>query len=597
MKCISTVLLIALLGLALGACSNDNARSSASNLSQNLSMGESPPTVPVTTAGGGAIAHQVLESRVDGADISFQVFEPKTLAVGQSYPLVLQGHGYGGSRQVAAGGFITRLTDAGYYVISIDQRGFGASGGTVRTMGPEHEGQDLVQILDWAEDLPGLRRRSNNEMYVGSFGGSYGGMYQMLLAAVDAKHRLRVLAPDITPHDLVYALNPNNVVKSGWGLALAGAGEAGAQNNGSVPNPENGQDPFIFETLTQAILTNSFSEASSNLFRYHSVKYFCDGLPAGSQEFTTPLVTPDALSVLPTPYAALDVLFTQGFRDTLFNFNDSFNNYNCLKASGGDVRLLTHQSGHILPVGVPAAIEEGFDPLYQAIALQAFQDAGGSRSCGTINLDDAQFAWFEEKLQGKAGAVDAVITTGSNVCLSLAADDHVAVANAIVGGTPYALDISMPQFSSALGIGGAVLGNGAREALLSTIPLYTAPAGGAILAGIPTMNLEFAGLSGEESEECPVPVNLAGCDPIVFLAVGHRKADSERWDLVDDQLTALRGFGAHSGQMTGIAERLAEGDQLALLIYGFHAQFPVTWSRDVFVPALDITGSVNLPLQ
>src|SRR3546814_3163824 len=77
----------------------------------------------------------------------------------------------------------------------------------------------------WAENLEGLRRRNNGEMMVGSYGGSYGGMYQVLLYAVDPKHRLRVLAPDITPHDLTYSLDPNGVVKSGWGLALVAGGE------------------------------------------------------------------------------------------------------------------------------------------------------------------------------------------------------------------------------------------------------------------------------------------------------------------------------------------------------------------------------------
>src|SRR3546814_3335435 len=58
-----------------------------------------------------------------------RVFEPTHLVVGKSYPLVLQGHGYGGSRETTApdGSFIKRLNDAGYYVISIDERGFGRS--------------------------------------------------------------------------------------------------------------------------------------------------------------------------------------------------------------------------------------------------------------------------------------------------------------------------------------------------------------------------------------------------------------------------------------------------------------------------------------
>src|SRR3546814_16308461 len=77
----------------------------------------------------------------------------------------------------------------------------------------------------WAENLEGLRRRNNGEMMVGSYGGSYGGMYQVLLYAVDPKHRLRVLAPDLTPHDLTYSLDPHGVVKSGWRLALVPGGE------------------------------------------------------------------------------------------------------------------------------------------------------------------------------------------------------------------------------------------------------------------------------------------------------------------------------------------------------------------------------------
>jgi ABC-2 type transport system ATP-binding protein len=143
---------------------------------------------------------------------------------------------------------------------------------------------------------------------------------------------------------------------------------------------------------------------------------------------------------------------------------------------------------------------------------------------------------------------------------------------------------------------GAALGNGAREALLATQPLYTAPAGGAIVAGVPTMTITIEGLSGLETLLCPTPIGLGGCDPILFLGIGHRKKGMERWDLIDDQLTPLRSFGKHEGQMNGIAERLAEGDELALLVYGFHAQYPVTWSRDVLVPAATVRGSVALPL-
>jgi ABC-2 type transport system ATP-binding protein len=213
-----------------------------------------------------------------------------------------------------------------------------------------------------------------------------------------------------------------------------------------------------------------------------------------------------------------------------------------------------------------------------------------------VNLNDLQFAWFEEKLKGLSGSVDSVLSTGSQICMSLGDDDAVAMPNIQRGGDAYALDASIPQFNAVLGLGGALLGSGEREALLATLPLYTAPAGGAVLAGIPMLDIEVAGLSGFELADCPAPIIQTGCDPILLLGMGHRKVGSARWDLVDDQLTPIRGFGSFAMEMTGVAERLNEGDELALLIYGFHAHYPVTWSRDVFVPAVNFSGSVELPI-
>ncbi len=566
-----------------------------------VAAGEGAPRVPVAATRDGIIYRQAIQVAATGDTQVFQVFEPTHLEVGKSYPLVLEGHGYGGARQTTAGegSFIRRLLDAGFYVISVDERGFGETTGTVRVMDPEFEGLDLVAVLDWAEDLEGLRRGSDGKMVVGSYGGSYGGMYQFMLMGTDPLHRLHVLAPDITPHDLTYSLDPNDVVKSGYGLALSAAAEASPRAEGLR------QDIAIEEILSSAVLSNAFSESAKNFFKYHSVAYFCDGEQPGPQSFI--LATPDQGLVPPTPFPRADVLLTQGMRDTLFNFNDGWNNYQCMKALGGDVRLLTHQSGHILPVSLtsvpfPAGgtLEDALDPFYTALTLPNFQDAGGSRSCGTINLQDATFAWLEAKLKNTPqarAALDAAIPSGSDFCLSLGEGDAVAVREVQkASSAPIAIDSSIPQFSAVLGVIGGALGNGAREVLLATQSLYTAPAGGAILAGLPQMELDVAGLTGAEMGECPTPLNLAACDPILLLAIGHRKAGTQRWDVIDDQLTPVRGFGAHTGDMSGIAERLAEGDQVGLLVYGFHAQFPVTWSRDVFVPAVNLTGSVSLPL-
>lgn len=592
--------------LLLAACG------SSSSTNDRIDTQVGATTTPVTADRDGTIYRQEIPVAATGDTEVVQVFEPTHLQAGKSYPLVLQGHGYGGSRETTApdGSFIKRLNDAGYYVISIDQRGFGESSGTVRVMDPEYEGQDLVAVLDWAENLEGLRRRSNGEMMVGSYGGSYGGMYQVLLYAIDPRHRLRVLAPDITPHDLTYSLNPNGVVKSGWGLALVAGGEASitqilqpADPVGTVTSlvqqlGEGGtrEDTAIIEILATAGATNNFPESGLNFMRYHSLRYFCDGQPAGPQNFL--LGTPDALTVAPMQPPKADVLLTQGFRDTLFNFNDGLHNYECLHALGGDVRLLTHQTGHILPVSLGAVgLEDPLDPFYQAITFPGTGDAAGTRSCGTLNLDDVQFAWFQEKLRGENGAINAALPTGKDFCLSLAEGDAIETKSVKRGGQSFDIDASTPQLNSLLGVVGSLLGNGVRDSLLlADQALYTVPAGGAIIAGVPMLHVDIEGLTGAEQATCTTDLVQLACDPIYFLAIGHRPAGQTRWDIIDDQITPVRGFGQHDLEMNGIAERLAEGEQVALLIYAFTAQYPITWSRDVAVPASTLSGTVDLPL-
>jgi ABC-2 type transport system ATP-binding protein len=600
-------ILTALLSALIVACGN--SASVTGNLGDGTDVTPSPvaegaPTVPVAANRDGTVYRQEITSDI-GDTVVFQVMEPTHLELGKTYPLVLQGHGYGGHRDLAPNTFEQKLRDAGYYVISIDARGFGETTGTIRVMDPEYEGVDYTNILDWAENLEGLRRHPDGLMFVGSYGGSYGGMYQVLTWMVDPKHRLRVLAPDITPHDLTFSLDPNGVVKSGWGLALSAAGEGAvalqvADGFPLVIAPTGlHQDLAIYETLLNAVTTNAFTPASLSFFKYHSMAYYCDGQPVGPQDFL--LATPDALSVAPLLPPKADVLLTQGVRDTLFNFNDGWHNYQCFKGLGGDVRLFTHQSGHILPVELPESAEDALDAFYQALTIPGFQHPGGAWACGDVDLEALNFAWFEEKLQGKTGAVDAV-TGGApkdSVCMSLADGDAVDIAEPTLkaGGTSFDIDSSTPQFNAVLGTMTSIAGTGARDALLADQPLLTAPAGGLVLAGMPKLHLEITGVTGAEMGTCAAPQVTLDCDPILFLAIGHRAPGTSRWHIVDDEITPVRGFGAHDLEMNGIAARLPENEEVALLIYGFHAQFPVTWSRDVFVPAVTLAGTLDLPIR
>src|SRR3546814_1595430 len=86
--------------------------------------------------------------------------------------------------------------------------------------------------------------------------------------------------------------------------------------------------------------------------------------------------------------------------------------------------------------------------------------------------------------------------------------------------------------------------------------------GGAVIAGVPMLHVNIAGLTGAEQATCTTNLVQLACDPIYFLAIGHRPAGQARWDIIDDQITPVRGFGQHDLEMKGIAERLVEGEQV-----------------------------------
>ena len=180
-----------------------------------------------------------------------------------------------------------------------------ASGSTGRILDPSLEGQDLLQILDWAEEnLEWLAYDPNGadtglgkgNPIVGAIGSSYGGGFQHLVHAIDTKHRLDAIAPDITWHDLRNSLNPGDAAKTMWSLALVGIGESSGNASldlalvalGTTQDPFNGpllgdgQDPFVKETLARAVATNEFPRQALDWFRYHSLGNWCaaSGLPA-----------------------------------------------------------------------------------------------------------------------------------------------------------------------------------------------------------------------------------------------------------------------------------------------------------------------------
>ena len=575
---------------------------------------------------GGGRSYQVQLPLVDADGVnqvvSFQVLEPTTFDCGNvanaAHPLILEGHGYGGSRQTAANA-LSDYRDQGYAVISIDQRGFGASSGTVRTMDPEFEGQYLLAILDWAEqnldylawknDTSGefIARPANatsvadgDNLVVGAIGGSYGGGYQLLILTVDRKKRLDALQPDITWHDLRYALNPGDSIKSMWDLALSGAGEGASYgvglSNGQTPD-NRGQDPVIKETLARGAAANEFPRGALDWFQFHGLGYWCEaaGLPNMPYKQygadTVPMLQDASFdnSVLALPddgtastyLNGVSILLTQGMPDTLFNFNEAWWNLQCLTAAGANVNLTTHTGGHALPY---------------AQAPEGPETPVGGAGCSNDNV-----AWFNSKLRPGQNAVQI-----ADVCMVLGDGDTVDFAHADLLAPQPNTGAPSNNFSTRAVTTGSPVPNGfaAANSGAGVAPVAVelgSIASEAILAGIARLNVTVSTPAGinETAFSCDSPdlaTNTTGCDSIVFAGLGVKRANGLTWELIDDQLTPLRGLGEHNVDMVGVAERLLPGDKLALLLYGQHVQFVATFSRDATIPAVNLNGDIDLPL-
>ena len=580
--------MLAVFALAVPGCDNSSNVPASVALSTvpgqgSTSLADTPnpatlsgtvPASPTSGSRAGTVYSITLKGEVTGDTVGITVFEPATLAAGQHYPLVLHSHGYAGSRATATStGGVDFLQAAGYGVISISERGSDESSGTIRVMDPDYEGHDLLSVLDWAEHNldwlmygPSADGSDPHNLVVGSRGGSYGGMYQYLIHNIDPKRRLDAIVPEIAPHDLTYSLFPNNTIKAGWDSILFLAGNTAGQNLDRAHT-----DPYITNFFVKGLTTNQIASDGFDFFYYHSNAYFCgDRTVAGNGEINASIGTAGTpLKALYAPRRGprVNAMLFQGMRDTLFTFNNAYANYQCLKDEGGDVRLLSYQSGHNALQLVP----DVGNRLYQPVANEF------DTRCGNVALNTATVAFFDEYLKGIPGAANKVVPT--KTCLSLQKGDAVLVEQVTTGqaGTQVAVPAT------------TVVAGGPPDVPVSVDLGITAGSDGTVLGGIPHLSVDIAKVSD----------SLPG-EPIVFVGLGQtHNGVPGVYDLVDNQITPLRGTGHFDVDLVGVAERLKSGDQLALLIYGAHDQYHITGSLNLGSPAVvpvTVTGTVWVPM-
>jgi len=509
---------------------------------------------PAASAQGApAISRRVVTS-FDGTPIVVNLFVPPGVSADAPAPLVLQTHGWGGSGQRKADGFLAELLDAGYIVLTWDQRGFGCSGGEAAIDKPDREGRDVSALVDWALDHAPVARDSSGDPLIGMSGGSYAGGIQTVLAAHDP--RIDVITPRVSWFDLRYSLYSGEVVNQGWSLLLYAAGLITTTSGGLDPDcptfPQaGGLDPAITTAITEGLASGALRSSAAQRFLAAS------GL--GGYGRSHPVSVP--------------TLVVQGSTDTLFDLTDGYRIFDHVRSQGVPAKLVVFCGGHL-----------ACPPEYGSADDEAHSDA-------------AVLAWLARYLRG-----DASVDTGATVEYrtnegvwrgvdDFAPSDSVAMTGQGQGSLLSIPLLELPDVSKLVDMVTGYSGglpdlpvtagqlSAAGDARAFTVPLGRAGDEPLDVVGIPDVEVEVSGLGTE----------------VVLMA---KLVDREAGRVLNLQEGAVRvpllgGSATRSVPMPGLAYTLAPGHHLDLqistasLMHG-NARLPAT---------VDVVASASVPTR
>ena len=611
-------------------------------------------------------------------DMTVYVPHPDTLAaIGGFAPLIIHSHGFGGAKQADFTNhehFVDYQAaelawDSGYFVISFSQRGFGDSGAEIGLMNPALEGLDTNEVVDWAiKHIRGASGAGNDSIFefvfdennaehisstggdarpslirnddgnalqpgamadagdpaLGALGYSYGGGFQYTASRADTatksvpEQRWDALIPEGTWSDLRYSLHDTDTPKTAWITLLTSFAITGSQR----PLPQ-----VLVQARTEADVLGQVSPALLDVFRNNSTVQYCDPVSG---------VTTNA-----------DVFHIQGFRDTLFDFTDGYDDVSCFERNtNNDVRFLVGIGGHPLPAltqGNYTGHDTSMD-IDEIVHCALGFDADGDGDTGgqeRLVVRDLMFGWFEEKLRGQAGAADAIPkvcivqenTDASDQLVESEDNYHPAdgapgvaypkegiVLNSVAD---IPLGASSADFMFDFTTSVNVSPQGVSQGVSQFVPVYTVPDGESrVMAGIPLLQASFASLP----PPAPQMAGSPAAEPIVFAGIGVMRGGELIH--VHEQLTPLRdvsGISAYpyqnargvndafgnaewhgcppnddcaslggKGRLAGISIRLLPGDQVGPLFFGAHEQYATHGARTAAMTT--ITGNIELPI-
>ena len=457
----------------------------------------------------------------DGTPIAITVFRPAGADARHPVPVVLDSHGWGGSRRTSLSDpIVVAFLERGYAMVSFDQRGHGESGGQANVQDPKFEVRDTEKVIDRVATFDWVQHQSPTDPVLGAIGGSYGGGYQTMTALAEQAERpggtrFDALAPQITWYDLPDSLAPSDVPRTEWLSVLYATGAK------MLP-------PYIHEGFAEGVATGSLPPAIKDEFAKHSPRWFTD---RGVR-------------------LSIPVLFRQGESDNLFDLNQGLANFDAMLTPGAKAasRLVGFNGGHALPSLVPPG------RLENSIIRPA--STGGA---GPTDM----FSTAGDACSGDGGILartleffDAALKHHGHTTLptryALTTDDGGACVR--LDALPPSRDLPVPATISTAAAG---------------VPQFVPVAAGPLtVAGIPHLRALLTTFTP---------------DTRVFLglAVGTNAADAR---LVQDNVLPLRAVAAVAGAavdavLPGVAVRVPAGQTLFLVVSPVDDQFAAHGSR------------------
>ncbi|GAA1125957.1 hypothetical protein GCM10009630_24700 [Kribbella jejuensis] len=310
------------------------------------------PVIPAAAAGtvtNGCVNSVPEPGTTAPVKICYTLFRPADATKHHTVPLIFHSHGWGGSRTTDPAAFKAWL-DAGFGVLSFDQRSFGQSTGVAHVMNPDYEGSDVVKLVDLVAGLDWVTKQRPGDPLIGAIGGSYGGGYQFAGAFTELRDRgatrFDALAPEITWWDLKQSLAPQEAARTMW-LSLLFAG-------GGTHLPPAVQKAFVALIATGAWPTGKAGRELTAFFAHNG--------PAWQVSQGRKLDIP--------------VLFGQGISDNLFNLNQGLMNFDHALTAKARARsiFVGYNGGHTLPAVVPPGYATPGDPCSIALGSPTFSD-------------------------------------------------------------------------------------------------------------------------------------------------------------------------------------------------------------------------------